>query len=89
MKGTPAGMDIKLDISNAKNSTLNVLLPQSSQAVKYQGIVYINTPQDSLDVKKPVKKNENSFLMKLFSNLKVSDNLKLYVLLDPASGKFI
>lgn len=89
LEGDNSRMDIKLDVSNAGQSTINVLLPQSADAVQYQGIVYVNTPpQDTLVVEKKgvSRKMDAAVAMKLFSKLKVSDNLSLYVLLDPTNG---
>lgn len=87
--GDNSAMNVKLNVGNAKNSVLNVLMPQSAEATQYKGIVYINTPVDSTLVSEDVtsrKAQTPPFFIKLLSKLKVSDNLSLYVLLDPTSG---
>jgi hypothetical protein len=88
VEGDNSKMDIKLDVGNAGKSIINVLLPQSADAVQYQGIVYINTPPDTLVLDKKVvpSKKEDALAMTLSSKLKISDNLSLYILLDPTSG---
>ncbi len=88
VEGNNSKLDIKLDVGNAGRSVVNVLLPQAADAVQYQGIVYINTPPDTLVLEKKVvpSKKEDVLAMILSSKLKISDNLSLYVLLDPTSG---
>lgn len=87
--GDNSKVSVKLDVANAGKSTVNVLLPQSADAVQYQGIVYVNTPKEDTiaeDQRIPPRRKENATSMTLSSKLHISDKLSLYVLLDPASG---
>lgn len=46
--GTNDGINMNLQIKNDKNSNLNILLPQHSEATDYKSVVFINVPEEKL-----------------------------------------
>ncbi|NDW18196.1 hypothetical protein D0T53_04590 [Dysgonomonas sp. 216] len=88
VKGNADNIDVKLkNITNGRNSKMNIVIPQVSSASTYQSIVYINTPaEDSSAIITMPAKMETSLPLKLDMDVKVTPGLSLSVLLDPITG---
>jgi hypothetical protein len=93
IKGNDSRMDILLNVSNAKNSAISVLLPQRAEAVEYKGIVYVNTPPPPVTESgaRPSlgKQKTEPFAIRLASNLGVSNDLSLSIFFDSNSGNWM
>ncbi|MBK5721113.1 translocation/assembly module TamB domain-containing protein [Dysgonomonas sp. Marseille-P4677] len=87
--GDDNGINMNMQVKNDKNSTLNILLPQRSEATDYKSVVYINVPEERLknslkDIAKKV--NDEPLPMKLNVKLDVTPDLKIGVVIDPVTG---
>lgn len=87
--GDDNGINMNMQVRNEKNSRLNILLPQHSDATDYQSVVYINVPEDKLknslkDIAQSVR--SESLPMKLNVKLDVTPDLAIRIVIDPASG---
>lgn len=87
--GDDNGIKMNMRIKNEKNSKLNILLPQRSEASDYKSVVYINVPEDKL---KEEEKNGKLLSRKdpqpinLSVVLEVTPDLTIGVVMDPATG---
>lgn len=87
IKGTEEDMNINMTVRNAKNSFLNIQLPQTEDATTYQSIVYINTPQEeNKKAKQSPKQEESTFPIKLAVNLTLTPDMLFNVVIDPTTG---
>lgn len=58
VKGDMNNVNVQMNIRNEKNSSMNITIPETSEASTYQSIVYINTPDaDSTDVLRPISQS--------------------------------
>ncbi|MDR2954035.1 MAG: translocation/assembly module TamB [Prevotella sp.] len=88
INGDDNGININMQVRNNKNSDLNILLPQTSQASDYQSIVYINVPEDKLEAEKvqtPIAV-EKSMPIKLNVKIDVTPDVALGVIINPATN---
>lgn len=87
--GNDDGINMNMQLKNDKNSTLNILLPQHSEASDYKSVVYINVPEDklqnSLDELAQAAADA-SLPIKLNIQLDVSPDIAFKVVIDPATG---
>ncbi|MDR1090865.1 MAG: translocation/assembly module TamB [Prevotella sp.] len=87
INGTNDGVNMDMQIKNDKNSVLNILLPQHSEASDYKSVVYINVPEE-----KPGSSLKNSvhrdtpLPVKLNINLNVTPDITLRVIMDRNTG---
>lgn len=91
INGSDDGINMNMNIRNDKNSIINILLPQTSEASDYKSIVYINVPEEKKNpdlgsVISSVKQEEESLPIKLNMNLNVNPNIALGVVINPATG---
>jgi len=84
--GSDELIDMKMNLRNGRNSSLNILIPQSSDAGDYQSIVYINTPEDNNVVIPVETEPENTLPLRLRVNLTVTPDLALGVVINPLTG---
>ncbi|NDV78356.1 translocation/assembly module TamB domain-containing protein [Dysgonomonas sp. 511] len=86
IEGDDDGVNMNMQIRNDKNSVLNILLPQSSEATDYRSVVYINVPEDKLEKEKDNTTPSTSFSMNMKIRLDVTKDLTLGVVIDPLTG---
>ncbi len=87
--GDKDNVDMKMNLRNGKNSILNILLPQTSEASDYKSVVYINVPEE-----KKVKENlllpRNTeslpLKMNIDLNLNLNKDMNMTIYIDPSSG---
>lgn len=87
--GDDKGINMNMQIKNDKDSRLNILLPQHSEASDYKSVVYINVPPEKLEAeaKEAAKIAENKSLpLKLSVKLEVNPDVALGVVINPATG---
>lgn len=87
--GDNDGINMNMQIRNDKNSNLNILLPQYSEASDYQSVVYINVPEDQLQASLDNPTNaiaEEPLPIRLNIGLDVTPDIVLGVIIDQASG---
>lgn len=87
--GDDNGIKMNMQVKNEKNSTLNILLPQRSEAVDYKSVVYINVPEEKLQkaLKEAAKRvSEQPLPLKLNVKLDVTPDLAIGVVIDPQTG---
>lgn len=84
--GDEQNINMDMQIKNDKNSVLNILIPQRSEASDYQSVVYINVPEEKLknSVKNVIK--EAPLPIKLKVRLDVTRDIALGIVIDPATG---
>lgn len=89
INGDDNGINMNMQIKNDKNSRLNILLPQHSEASNYKSVVYINVPEEKLKeaagniVKSSI---DESFPINLSITLNVTPDIALGVIMNPATG---
>ncbi|MDL2302887.1 translocation/assembly module TamB [Dysgonomonas sp. OttesenSCG-928-D17] len=89
INGDDNGINMKMNVTNDKNSRLNILLPQHSEASDYKSVVYINVPEEKLkdELKNAIKSRVSESLpLKLDVNLNVTPDILLGVIIDPTTG---
>lgn len=79
-------IDIKMKIRNGKNSFLNIQMPQNEEAIKYQSIVYINTPKQEDKIEVKTEEDETILPLKLAVNLTLTPDMTIGVIIDPITG---
>lgn len=87
--GTNDGINMNLQIKNDKNSILNILLPQHSEATDYKSVVYINVPEEKLknSLKDIVARAKDQPLpIQLTVKLDVTPDLAIGIIIDPVTG---
>jgi len=92
IKGSDQGIDMNMNIRNARNSSLNIQIPQTADAVEYPSIVFINTPNDPSKIS-----TENladiapppTLPLKLKANVNISPDLLLGVVINPTTGDYM
>lgn len=85
VKGSDDLIDLKMKIRNGRNSTLNVQVPQTSQASVYQSVVYINVPEEHI-IESLVKNVQETMPMRLAVDLTVSPDFQMGVIINPVTG---
>ncbi|MDR3056843.1 MAG: translocation/assembly module TamB [Prevotella sp.] len=88
INGDEQNINMNMQIKNDKNSILNILLPQHSEASDYKSVVYINVPEEKLknDLKNLVQTKDESLPIKLNIKLDVTQDIQLGVVIDQATG---
>ncbi len=86
IKGSDEAINMNMNLRNGKNSSLNIQIPQTSDANVYQSIVYINTPVDESKKKEDTSEPESTLPLKLNVNLTVTPDLALGIIIDPNTG---
>lgn len=89
IKGDDNGINMDMQIRNEKNSKLNILLPQHSEASDYESVVYINVPQEKVEeaLKNTIQKNNDPPLpLRLKVALTVTPDLLMGIVINPATG---
>ncbi len=86
--GDDNGIDMTMQVRNEKNSRLNILLPQHSEASDYKSVVYINVPEEKLRAEQEAAANpiEKPLPLKLKVKLDVNSDILLGVIIDPVTG---
>ncbi|MDU1891805.1 MAG: translocation/assembly module TamB domain-containing protein [Dysgonomonas sp.] len=86
--GNDNGINMNMQIKNDKNSVLNILIPQRSEASNYQSVVYINVPEEKLKntLDNLVRGQNVTLPMKLNIKLDVTPDIALGVVIDPSTG---
>lgn len=87
--GTNDGINMNLQIKNDKNSNLNILLPQHSEATDYKSVVFINVPEEKLknSLKDMLAKAQDQPLpIQLTVKLDVTPDLAIGIIIDPSTG---
>lgn len=84
IKGNMDDIQMDLRVRNAKQSKVDVLVPQTSDAGVYQSIVYINTPDENKDEKET--EPEASLPLNLTANITLSPTVTLGVVINPITG---
>jgi len=85
IKGNMDDIRMDLRVRNAKQSRVDVLVPQTSDAGVYQSIVYINTPDEGQDNTKAVEP-EAPLPLNLTANITLSPTVTLGVVINPLTG---
>lgn len=87
INGTNDGINMDMQIKNDKNSVLNILLPQHSEASDYKSVVYINVPEEKLSNSlKNLTQRETPLPIKLNIKLNVTPDIDLRVVIDQSTG---
>ncbi|MFV0417886.1 MAG: translocation/assembly module TamB domain-containing protein [Dysgonomonas sp.] len=89
VNGDDNGINMKMQIKNDKNSNLNILLPQHSEASDYKSVVYINVPEEKLKeaMQNVIKSSvDESLPINLNIALEVTPDVVLGIVLDPVTG---
>lgn len=87
IKGSDEAVDIKMNIRNGRNSNLNILIPQTTDASNYQSVVFINTPDQDTGLEEDiVTVGQEVFPMNLDVDLNVTDNIMFKVIINPLTG---
>ncbi|WP_165044308.1 translocation/assembly module TamB domain-containing protein [Dysgonomonas sp. ZJ709] len=88
--GDDNNINMNMQIRNDKNSTLNILVPQTSEATDYKSVVYINVPQEKLiesNINAALRSRKSDALpLKLNVKLNVTSDLTLGIIIDPNTG---
>jgi len=87
--GDDNGINMNMQVRNEKNSRLNILLPQHSEASDYKSVVYINVPEEKLKAEQEAaaaKPIESPLPLKLNVKLDVNSDILLGVIIDPNTG---
>lgn len=88
INGDENGINMNMQIKNDKNSKLNILLPQHSEASDYKSVVYINVPEEKLKDKDAAGKSTatGSLPLNLSIKLDVTPDIALGVVINPSTG---
>ena len=88
INGDDQNINMDMQIRNDKNSILNILLPQHSEASDYQSVVYINVPEEQLknSLKNIVQPKDEPLPIKLNIKLDVTQDIQLGVVIDQVTG---
>ena len=87
INGTNDGINMDMQIKNDKNSVLNILLPQHSEASDYKSVVYINVPEEKIgNSLKNLVQREAPLPIKLNIKLNVTPDIDLRVVIDQSTG---
>lgn len=79
--------DIQMDVQvrNARQSKVDVLIPQTSSAGAYESIVYINTPDDQ-ENQVQTEQPPASLPLNLTANITLTPTVTLGVVINPVTG---
>lgn len=87
INGTNDGINMDMQVKNDKNSILNILLPQHSEASDYKSVVYINVPEEKLgNSLKDLVQRKAPLPIKLNIKLTVTPDIELKVVIDQRTG---
>jgi hypothetical protein len=87
IEGDNNGAKMNMQLRNDKNSNLNILLPQHSEATDYKSVVYINVPEEKLkDTPKNTATVGQSLPITLNVKLDVTPDLAIGVVIDSSTG---
>lgn len=86
VKGDDSEIDVDMNIRNEKNSSINITVPDVSEASSYQSIVYINVPQED-SLKNVIPSAPSKPLpIDLNMNLQINSGITLGVIINPETG---
>ncbi|PXV62852.1 autotransporter translocation and assembly factor TamB [Dysgonomonas alginatilytica] len=85
VKGSDDLIDMKMKITNGRNSTLNVQIPQTSQASVFQSIVYINVPEQNT-IDQITAEIQKTLPLRLSVDLTVTPDFQMGVVINPVTG---
>lgn len=85
VKGSDDLIDMKMKIRNGRNSSLNVQIPQTSEATVYESIVYINVPEEN-KIKEIVTEVQKTLPLRLSVDLTVTPDFQMGVVINPLTG---
>lgn len=93
LEGDENNINVNMNVRNDKNSNINILIPQTSEATDYQSVVFINVPEDKKDdsnVKSLASsiraKREEVLPLKLGVTLNVTPDLGIGVIINQKDG---
>jgi len=84
--GDDQNINMDMQIKNDKNSVLNILIPQRSEASDYKSVVYINVPEEKLKNSLKNVIQDAPLPIKLRVRLDVTRDIALGIVIDPATG---
>lgn len=85
VKGSEELIDMKMKITNGRNSSLNIQIPQTSEASVFQNIVYINVPEQDV-VNQIVAEMPKTLPLSLSVDLNVTPDFQIGVIINPVTG---
>lgn len=88
IEGSDNEIKMNVRVKNDKNSSLNILIPQTATASDYESVVYINVPPEKLKNDTiPMKPSYTQNLpLKLTAQIELNSDLNLGVVIDPVTG---
>jgi len=86
--GDDSGVRMNLKIKNDKKSTINILVPQTSEAAKYQSVVYINVPEEKKieEQAKNIAPPSEPMAININAIIELTRDIGLFVIIDPNTG---
>lgn len=85
VKGSDDLIDMKMKITNGKNSSINVQIPQTSQASVFESIVYINVPEQNI-TNPIVTEVKKTLPLRLAVDMNVTPDFEMGVVINPLTG---
>lgn len=83
--GNDTGINMKMKVKNGKNSNINITVPQTSEAVDYRSVVFINVPEEKkATITAPVE--GGTLPLKMAMDIEVTPDFQLGILLDPLTN---
>jgi hypothetical protein len=88
INGDDKNINMNMQVRNNKNSVLNILLPQHTEASDYKSVVYINVPEEKKgnSLKNMLRPEESPLPIKLNIKLDVTPDIMLGVVIDQSTG---
>ncbi len=83
--GSDKGVNMYLKVKNGKNSNINIIVPQTSEAVDYRSVVFINVPEEKKIIT-PAPVEDESLPLKMNMDIEVTPDFQLGILLDPLTN---
>ncbi|GAB6012687.1 translocation/assembly module TamB domain-containing protein [Viscerimonas tarda] len=84
--GNNQQMNVTMDVKSEKNSSINITLPNVSEASDYQSIVYINVPQQDTTKTFVEPVAAATLPLNLDMNIELTPSITLGVIINPATG---
>ena len=86
VEGSKEKIDVIMKVKSERNSNINITLPNVSEAVDYQGIVYINVPQEKSERKTVVPVHKTALPLNLDMDIDLTSNIALGIVINPVTG---
>jgi len=86
IEGDMEDIRMNVDVRNARQSRINVLIPQTSDANVYQSVVFINTPDEGVNIPEPEEERPSTLPLNLTANINVSPDLVVGIVINPETG---